>query len=225
MKEFPLLRVPRVAEQLTRRRVLVLEYVEGRKLTEVEARNAELADELWRAYLKQILVDGAFHCDPHPGNFLFDDDGKLAVLTTAWSPTFPREPASADGASLVWWSGTGTGGSGLSRVGIPGDAAARFRTAVVTSWPATRGHDEGPSFGSSARSRCSACATASRSARASSWENAPGLASCRSSIPISTGAHDEGHAVRLVEEQFRRDISVESSWFSSELRSIVTRFR
>ena len=57
MMEFPRLRVPRVAEELTRHRVLVLEYVEGKKLTDIDARDAELADELWRAYLKQILVD------------------------------------------------------------------------------------------------------------------------------------------------------------------------
>jgi len=80
MKEFPLLRVPRVAEELTRRRVLVLEYVEGKKLTEIEVTRRALADELWRAYLKQILVGGAFHCDPHPGNFLLDGEGRLAVL-------------------------------------------------------------------------------------------------------------------------------------------------
>jgi ubiquinone biosynthesis protein len=78
--EFPKLRVPRVAEELTRHRVLVLEYVEGRKLLDGDVARADLADELWRAYLKQILVDGAFHCDPHPGNFLLDDEGRLAVL-------------------------------------------------------------------------------------------------------------------------------------------------
>ncbi len=78
--EFPRLRVPRVAEELTRRRVLVLEYVEGTKLTQIAAPIDGLADELWRAYLKQILVDGAFHCDPHPGNFLLDAEGKLAIL-------------------------------------------------------------------------------------------------------------------------------------------------
>jgi predicted unusual protein kinase regulating ubiquinone biosynthesis (AarF/ABC1/UbiB family) len=80
LAEFERLRVPRVAEELTRRRVLVLEYVEGTKLTHVDARIEGLADELWRAYLKQILVDGAFHCDPHPGNFLLDAEGKLAIL-------------------------------------------------------------------------------------------------------------------------------------------------
>jgi predicted unusual protein kinase regulating ubiquinone biosynthesis (AarF/ABC1/UbiB family) len=80
MKEFTGLRVPEIAEELTRKRVLVMEYIEGTKLTAVDQPRPELADELWRAYLKQILVDGAFQCDPHPGNFLIDAEGRLAVL-------------------------------------------------------------------------------------------------------------------------------------------------
>ena len=39
-----------------------------------------LARELFRAYLKQILVDGFFHADPHPGNVLLTDDGRIALL-------------------------------------------------------------------------------------------------------------------------------------------------
>jgi predicted unusual protein kinase regulating ubiquinone biosynthesis (AarF/ABC1/UbiB family) len=39
-----------------------------------------LADQLFQAYLKQILVDGFFHADPHPGNVLITDDGRLALL-------------------------------------------------------------------------------------------------------------------------------------------------
>ncbi|MBT8486493.1 MAG: AarF/ABC1/UbiB kinase family protein, partial [Phycisphaerae bacterium] len=39
-----------------------------------------LADELFRAYLKQILVDGLFHADPHPGNLLFTREHDIALL-------------------------------------------------------------------------------------------------------------------------------------------------
>ena len=80
MKDFARLRVPRVVDELTRERVLILEYVDGTKLSAIEGARPELADELWRAYLKQILMDGAFQCDPHPGNFLIDGDGRLALL-------------------------------------------------------------------------------------------------------------------------------------------------
>lgn len=80
MAEFRQLKVPAVVDALTQERVLVLEFVDGHKLDEIEGTRPQLADELWRAYLKQILVDGAFHCDPHPGNFLIDSDGRLVIL-------------------------------------------------------------------------------------------------------------------------------------------------
>ena len=80
MQEFTSIRIPEVIGGLTRRHVLILEYVDGTKLTEFDETRPELADELWRAYLKQILVDGAFQCDPHPGNVMIDKDGKLVVL-------------------------------------------------------------------------------------------------------------------------------------------------
>lgn len=40
----------------------------------------ELADELFRAYLDQILIEGFFHADPHPGNISLTDDGRIAML-------------------------------------------------------------------------------------------------------------------------------------------------
>ena len=80
MKDFARLRIPLVVDELTRERVLVLEYVDGTKLSAIEGARPEVADELWRAYLKQILMDGAFQCDPHPGNFLIDREGRLALL-------------------------------------------------------------------------------------------------------------------------------------------------
>jgi predicted unusual protein kinase regulating ubiquinone biosynthesis (AarF/ABC1/UbiB family) len=40
----------------------------------------ELSEELCRAYLQQIMVDGFFHADPHPGNVLLTDDCRLALL-------------------------------------------------------------------------------------------------------------------------------------------------
>ena len=86
LAEFDKLVVPEPVEGLTTARVLTMAFIRGRKVTtatplrlqEVESR--ELADQLFRAYLKQILVDGFFHADPHPGNLLLTNDGRVAVL-------------------------------------------------------------------------------------------------------------------------------------------------
>ncbi|MGA3268921.1 MAG: AarF/UbiB family protein [Verrucomicrobiota bacterium] len=39
-----------------------------------------LAEELFKAYLKQVLIDGFFHADPHPGNIFLTNDGRVALL-------------------------------------------------------------------------------------------------------------------------------------------------
>jgi predicted unusual protein kinase regulating ubiquinone biosynthesis (AarF/ABC1/UbiB family) len=43
-------------------------------------KGADLAEELFHAYLKQILVDGFFHADPHPGNVFLTDDHRIGLL-------------------------------------------------------------------------------------------------------------------------------------------------
>ncbi|HTG97974.1 MAG TPA: AarF/UbiB family protein [Burkholderiales bacterium] len=58
----------------TTSRVLAMEFIPGTKVTELtrlerrEVDGERLVDALFRAYLKQILRDGIFHADPHPGN-------------------------------------------------------------------------------------------------------------------------------------------------------------
>jgi ubiquinone biosynthesis protein len=46
----------------------------------MEMNGDELGEQLFKAYLKQILVDGIFHADPHPGNVFLTYDGKLALI-------------------------------------------------------------------------------------------------------------------------------------------------
>ncbi|HEX9108400.1 MAG TPA: AarF/UbiB family protein [Longimicrobiales bacterium] len=84
--EFQLIRVPRPLDDLTTSRVLTMEWVDGRKITEVtgvirtELDGRALAEDLFRAYMKQILVDGFFHADPHPGNVLLTREHRLALI-------------------------------------------------------------------------------------------------------------------------------------------------
>jgi ubiquinone biosynthesis protein len=86
LREFPLIKVPRPVQGYTTRSVLTMEYITGRKITDItplarlDLNGAALAEELFRAYLKQVLVDGLFHADPHPGNVFITDDHKVALL-------------------------------------------------------------------------------------------------------------------------------------------------
>ena len=82
-----IVRIPAVHEALSTGRVLVLEWMEGvsvRDAAPLIARHnldrTELARGLLRAVLRQIMVHGVFHADPHPGNVLVRADGTLALI-------------------------------------------------------------------------------------------------------------------------------------------------
>lgn len=95
--------VPRIYWEYTTPCLLVMEFMEGIKVTEVEAlRKAgidtkEVAQKLTEAYLQQILLDGLFHADPHPGNLLVQPGPRLVFLdfglTKDLPPEFPAEMA------------------------------------------------------------------------------------------------------------------------------------
>jgi ubiquinone biosynthesis protein len=82
----PRMLVPAPFDDYTTSRVLTMEFVEGRKVTDfgplarVDVDLRPLADELFGAYLEQILKAGLFHADPHPGNVLVTPDHRLALL-------------------------------------------------------------------------------------------------------------------------------------------------
>jgi ubiquinone biosynthesis protein len=86
LKQFPRIHVPRPVADYTTRSVLTMQFVEGTKITELsplarmDIDGEGLAEELFKAYLKQVLVDGIFHADPHPGNIFLTDDGRVALL-------------------------------------------------------------------------------------------------------------------------------------------------
>jgi len=78
--------IPAVYWDYTTKKVLTLEFVAGQKLINrqelIDAGHdpAEIARKLVEAIIKQILVDGFFHADPHPGNLVVLADGRLAFL-------------------------------------------------------------------------------------------------------------------------------------------------
>ncbi|MDX6402554.1 MAG: ubiquinone biosynthesis protein [Blastocatellia bacterium] len=86
LREFEHIVIPEPVEDYTTSRVLTMDYIAGKKITSLsplrlmELDGASLAEELFRAYLKQILVDGFFHADPHPGNVFITDDDRIALI-------------------------------------------------------------------------------------------------------------------------------------------------
>src|SRR5215203_1700307 len=84
--EFENIVVPEPIDNYTTTRVLTMEYIAGKKITALnplrllEIDGSALADELFRAYLKQFLIDGLFHAYPHPGNVFVTDDNRIALL-------------------------------------------------------------------------------------------------------------------------------------------------
>lgn len=78
--------IPRVYTELTTKKMLTLEFLEGIKLNDLERLEREgcdtsrLAERLMKAMLQQILVDGFFHADPHPGNLMVLPGEVLAFL-------------------------------------------------------------------------------------------------------------------------------------------------
>ena len=87
---FPRLLVPRIIEGYSTEKVLTAERIRGTKVSEIppiartELDLVPLAEELTRAYLYQIAVDGHFHADPHPGNIFL-------VLPSDPNPQTPAE--------------------------------------------------------------------------------------------------------------------------------------
>ena len=78
--------VPLPIDDYCTARVLTMEYVPGKKITKMsplarmEFDGEAVAEEVFRAYLEQILVHGFFHADPHPGNVFVTEDYRIALL-------------------------------------------------------------------------------------------------------------------------------------------------
>jgi predicted unusual protein kinase regulating ubiquinone biosynthesis (AarF/ABC1/UbiB family) len=76
--------VPQVIHPYVSERAMVLERIPGRKVTVdhglAPEQAAELAREFFRSYVFQVVVEGVYHADPHHGNVLLTDDGRLALL-------------------------------------------------------------------------------------------------------------------------------------------------
>lgn len=90
-------RIPRVFEERSTRRVLTMEFVEGTKVDRLDTRFAsgelrfdDVMERLASLYLQMLLRDGFLHADPHPGNLLIHPSGDLVILDWGMALDVPR---------------------------------------------------------------------------------------------------------------------------------------
>lgn len=87
---------PAIHFEWTTKRVLVMERLEGIKITDVDALRAcgiepaDVIQELMDAYVRMILAAGFFQADPHPGNLMVTPDRKLILLDFGLSKELPE---------------------------------------------------------------------------------------------------------------------------------------
>lgn len=80
------IRVPDVYEELCSKRILTTSFEEGVKITQIDqikewgVSTEHLAKELILAFCQMVLSDGVYHADPHPGNILVNEKGKIILL-------------------------------------------------------------------------------------------------------------------------------------------------
>jgi predicted unusual protein kinase regulating ubiquinone biosynthesis (AarF/ABC1/UbiB family) len=100
--------VPRVYREFSTRRVLVMELIEGIKITDVAALDRAgidkhaVAQKLMEVFCEQVLRDGFFHADPHPGNVMVQPGPRLVLLDFGLAKDFP--PRFRDGLVRLTFS-------------------------------------------------------------------------------------------------------------------------
>jgi ubiquinone biosynthesis protein len=97
----PYVIVPAPVEDHTTARVLTMDFVHGRKITDLtddireSIDGAALADGLFRCYLDQILGEGMFHADPHPGNVFLTEENKVGLVDLGMVARVPQRMQNA----------------------------------------------------------------------------------------------------------------------------------
>ena len=118
-------------------RVLTMDFVGGRKVTELAPLEfagldgRALADQLFRAYLHQVLVHGFFHADPHPGNVFVTDDKRLALIDLGMIARVP--PAMQDDLLKLLLAASEGRGEDVAEAALAlGDRRDEFDEATFT---------------------------------------------------------------------------------------------
>ncbi|MCA1821961.1 MAG: AarF/ABC1/UbiB kinase family protein [Pseudonocardia sp.] len=115
-RDHPFIRIPEVVPQLSTRRVLTMDLVDGMRWSQAVAADQQLRDRwgevIYRFALGSLRMVGMFHADPHPGNYLFHEDGAVTFLDFGCVNRFSVEQvalmqrivaaAIADDAAALW---------------------------------------------------------------------------------------------------------------------------
>ena len=86
LKEDTRVRIPTVYQKYSTKRILVMEFLEGNKITDksfINAHNLDadnIAKNVLDIFSKTIFLDGIYHADPHPGNVLLNKQGQIVLL-------------------------------------------------------------------------------------------------------------------------------------------------
>lgn len=99
------IRFPVLIEGLSTSAVLVTGWIHGQRLREYldthPGKAKELLSALLDSYIRQITEFGVYHADPHPGNFIIDDDGNINILDFGAIGILTQEEAMNYGALLL----------------------------------------------------------------------------------------------------------------------------
>jgi len=132
-RDNPRIAIPRIVPELVRRRVLVMEFMDGVRVDRMTPVPGDtrgdprgVVSSVMELYLQMMMVDGLFHADPHPGNVLVAPDGKIVLLDFGMVVRVPRE---------LRWSLVQTVFAAI-RQDVPGTVAG-FRSLGVIA-PTTR---------------------------------------------------------------------------------------
>jgi len=98
-EEMPGVRFPVYYDEFSTRRVLVMEWIEGARITDLAFIDAnglnrrDLSERLFRLFLEQVLDGGQFHADPHGGNILIKPDGTIVLIDFGMVGSISKEEA------------------------------------------------------------------------------------------------------------------------------------
>ena len=85
-KDYPDFYVPKCYEEISSSEVLITEFIEGTKISDIDTLKEKgfnlkvIAEKLTDAYFKMVFKDGIYHADPHPGNLFIMEDGKICAV-------------------------------------------------------------------------------------------------------------------------------------------------